>query len=63
VDAVEGRNQVIVPGHPEDSEFLVRMQSSDPFARMPLGPVRTPDDAGIEMLSQWVAGMTPRGCP
>jgi hypothetical protein len=60
---IDGRDRVIVPGHPESSEFLARMESSDPFARMPQGPTRIPDEAGIGVLSAWVAAMTPAGCP
>jgi hypothetical protein len=39
------------------------MKAADPFARMPLGPVRVPDAAAIQVLSQWIAQMTPAGCP
>jgi uncharacterized repeat protein (TIGR03806 family) len=63
VNSFAGHDRVIVPGHPEQSEFLARMQAADPFARMPLGGVRTPDRAAIQVLSQWVAQMTPAGCP
>jgi uncharacterized repeat protein (TIGR03806 family) len=62
-DAVDGRHLVIVPGHPEQSEFLARMSSADPFVRMPRGPVHVPDGAGIAVLSQWVSAMAPAGCP
>ena len=60
---ISGSDRVIVPGHPEQSEFLERMQSGDPFVRMPRGPTHVPDGAGIAVLSHWVAGMRPRGCP
>ena len=36
--SVDGRDRVIVPGHPEASEFLARMNSSDPFLHMPQWP-------------------------
>jgi uncharacterized repeat protein (TIGR03806 family) len=62
-ETVDGKNHVIVPGQPNDSEFLARMESSDPFVRMPMGPTRIPDGLGIAVLSQWVAAMTPAGCP
>jgi uncharacterized repeat protein (TIGR03806 family) len=62
-ETVDGRNHVIVPGDPGSSEFLARMESSDPFVRMPMGPTRIPDGVGIAVLSQWVAAMTPPGCP
>jgi uncharacterized repeat protein (TIGR03806 family) len=60
---VAGNDQVIVPGHPEQSEFISRMLSSDPFVRMPQGPTHIPDGAAIAVLSQWVQSMTPPGCP
>jgi uncharacterized repeat protein (TIGR03806 family) len=61
--SVDGRSRVIVPGHPEQSEMLARMEASDPFARMPQGPTRIPDAAAVAVLSSWIAGMTPAGCP
>jgi uncharacterized repeat protein (TIGR03806 family) len=62
-EAVAGNDHVIVPGHPEQSEFLSRMLDPDPFGRMPQGPTHIPDGAGIAVLSDWVAQMTPAGCP
>jgi hypothetical protein len=60
--SVDGRDRVLVPGRPQQSEFLARMRSRDPFVRMPRGPAHVPDGAGIAVLSQWVAAM-PEGCP
>jgi uncharacterized repeat protein (TIGR03806 family) len=60
---VNGNDHVIVPGHPEQSEFISRMLSSDPFAHMPQGPSHIPDGAAIAVLSQWVSAMSPQGCP
>jgi len=60
--SVDGRDRVLVPGRPQQSEFLARMRSRDPFVRMPRGPAHVPDGAGIALLSQWVAAM-PEGCP
>lgn len=59
---VDGRDRVLVPGHPEQSEFLARMLSSDADVRMPRGATHSPDHRGIEMLSAWVASMTPKRC-
>jgi len=59
---VDGRDRVLVPGRPRESEFLARMTSSDPFVRMPRGPSRVPDGAGLAVLSEWVRAM-PGGCP
>lgn len=61
--SVGGASRVLVPGDPAHSSFLTRMRSSDPWARMPQGPVHVPDAAAIAMLSQWVDAMTPAGCP
>jgi uncharacterized repeat protein (TIGR03806 family) len=61
-ESVDGRDEVLVPGQPQRSEFLARMRSSDPFVRMPRGPVHIPDGAGIAVLTAWVAAM-PVGCP
>lgn len=61
--SVNGRNRAIVPGHPEESELLARMQSSDPFLHMPQGPSHIPDQAGIQVLTGWIAELTPPGCP
>jgi uncharacterized repeat protein (TIGR03806 family) len=60
--SIDGRDRVIVPGRPQESEFISRMLSSDPFVRMPQGPTHVPDGAAIAVLSQWVASLTPAGC-
>lgn len=60
--SVDGRDRVLVPGHPEQSEFLARMASTDASVRMPRGPTRTPDRAGIELLTAWVAAMPAITC-
>jgi uncharacterized repeat protein (TIGR03806 family) len=60
--SVDGRDHVLVPGHPEASEFLARMRSPDLDVRMPRGPSRTDDEAGIALLSSWVAAMKPTRC-
>ncbi len=62
-NAVDGNDHVLVPGHPEQSEFISRMLSPDAFVRMPQGPTHDPDGAAIAVLSQWVQAMTPGGCP
>lgn len=60
--SVDGRDRVIVPGHPEDSELIARMWSDDPFVRMPRGPTHIPDGAGIALLEEWIAAMPEGGC-
>jgi len=60
--SVEGRDRVLVPGQPEDSEFLARMRSPDPSVRMPRGLMGPGDRAGIALLSAWVSAMSPAKC-
>ena len=44
----------IVPGHPEESELIARLEHADPDERMPLkGDPMTPDQ--IDMIKKWVA--------
>ena len=44
----------IVPGHPEESELIARLEHTDPDERMPLkGDPMTPDQ--IELIKKWVA--------
>ncbi len=59
---VDGRDRVIVPGHPDQSEFLARMRSLKPRVHMPRGPSLTPDQAGIALLSAWVSSLPARNC-
>lgn len=54
---VDGRDRVIVPGHPEASEMIARMRSSDPFVRMPRGPSRLADARGIALLESWITSL------
>ncbi len=54
---VDGRDHVLVPGHPEQSEFLARMRSERPRVHMPRGPLQSLDQAGIALLSAWVSSM------
>ncbi len=60
--AVDGRDRVLVPGHPEQSEFLARMRSENPRVHMPRGPARGVDPAGIALLSAWVASLPALRC-
>jgi uncharacterized repeat protein (TIGR03806 family) len=53
----------VVPGHPESSIMLFRMMSNDPQIKMPQLPLTTSDAFGVQLVSQWIAGLTPTGCP
>ncbi len=54
VKGVAGR-AVVVPGNANGSEFVRRLESSDPARRMPLGgpPI---DRASIELVRRWIDG-------
>lgn len=60
--SVAGRDRVIVPGRPERSELLARMASTDADVRMPRGPTRIADRAGIALLTAWIAAMPAGAC-
>lgn len=60
--AIEGRDRVLVPGHPEQSAFLSRMLSADPALHMPRGATGAPDRRAVELLSAWVAALPERSC-
>lgn len=53
----------IVPGHPEQSIMPFRMSSTDPEIKMPEIPNLLPHQKGIELITAWIAGMMPEGCP
>jgi uncharacterized repeat protein (TIGR03806 family) len=60
---VGGADRVIVPGHPEASAMLTRMRARDAMIRMPRGPTHIPDAQGLALLTEWIASLSPAGCP
>lgn len=60
--AVDGRDRVLVPGHPDQSEFLARMLSTAPRVHMPRGPLQGVDRAGIALLTSWVSALPSGVC-
>jgi len=60
--SIDGRDRVVVPGHPEQSEFLARMRSTNRRVHMPRGPSTLADEAGISLLSAWVASLPAQVC-
>jgi uncharacterized repeat protein (TIGR03806 family) len=60
--SIDGRDRVLVPGHPEQSEFLARMRSEKPRVHMPRGPSKVADQSGISLLSAWVASLPAQSC-
>jgi uncharacterized repeat protein (TIGR03806 family) len=58
-----GHSFDIVPGAPESSIMIFRMSSVDPEIKMPELPNLVSDKKGVELISAWIAGMEPKGCP
>lgn len=58
-----GRFFDIVPGDADGSIIVFRMASVDPEIKMPELPTQTSDDFGVRLISEWIDGMTPPGCP
>jgi len=52
----------IKPGYPEESILIYRMKSSEPGVKMPELPLRTVDQFGVDLLSEWIGQMEPRSC-
>ncbi len=56
-----GLSEVIVPGEPDASVLVYRMQASSLGIRMPEF-VRLIDDEGVSLIADWIAAMEPTGC-
>lgn len=52
-----GRPYDIYPGKPERSIMLFRMNSNDPEIKMPELPLRTIDEFGVNLVTEWVTNM------
>lgn len=52
----------IVPGRPEESIVIFRMNSLDPEIKMPELPNRVIDEAGVQLISEWIAAMPEKPC-
>ena len=53
----------ILPGDPAQSIMVYRMASTDPEIKMPEMPTQLSDADGVTVISDWIAAMTPPGCP
>jgi uncharacterized repeat protein (TIGR03806 family) len=62
-DGSGGRRADIVPGSPDESILIYRVESTDPEIKMPELPNLTPDDQGAELLRAWIESLSPQGCP
>ena len=57
-----GKLHDIVPGDPDASILVHRIQSTDPAVKMPEIPNLLTDDAGVALIRQWIAAMPPQAC-
>lgn len=57
-----GREYDIVPGHPEKSIAIFRMESSDPDIKMPELPNRVINDEGVQLIRDWITELPPAEC-
>jgi uncharacterized repeat protein (TIGR03806 family) len=52
----------VVPGDPESSILVYRMESEDPEIKMPELPSQLADTAGATLIREWIAAMPPLDC-
>ena len=57
-----GHTYVIVPGDPDSSIMVYRMESTDPELKMPELPNLQPDDEGVALIREWIAAMDGDAC-
>jgi uncharacterized repeat protein (TIGR03806 family) len=52
----------IVPGEPDQSIMVFRMESTEPDIKMPEMPSLEPDRSGAQLIREWIAAMSTKGC-
>jgi uncharacterized repeat protein (TIGR03806 family) len=52
-----GRSYDIVPGKPDQSILMYRIQSAEPGIAMPESPHRLVDDEGVALVRRWIEGL------
>ncbi len=57
-----GREFDIVPGDPDASIVVFRMESTEPGIMMPELPNLLPDPEGVALIREWIAQMPPEEC-
>jgi uncharacterized repeat protein (TIGR03806 family) len=58
-----GRTQYdLVPGHPDDSVMLYRMESSEPKVMMPQFGRTVVHEEGVALIRDWITTMPPQNC-
>lgn len=58
-----GRHYDIVPGKPDESILVFRLESTDPGVMMPELPRRLVDDEGVALIREWIGSMKPTSKP
>jgi uncharacterized repeat protein (TIGR03806 family) len=53
----------VVPGDPANSILTFRISSTTPGIKMPEMPIQLVDTRAVQVVSDWIAGLTPAGCP
>jgi hypothetical protein len=48
-----------VPGRPNESILLYRLQSTEPGVMMPEIARRLVHEEGVELIREWIAGLAP----
>ncbi len=56
------REHDIVPGAPDESILVYRMESTDPSIKMPELPTVTSDADGVALIRAWIEAMPQDGC-
>lgn len=57
-----GLSHDIVPGEPDKSVLVCRMESRVPSIQMPTLGTGLVDHAGVAVIREWIAGLEPTGC-
>jgi len=57
-----GRKFDIVAGKPDESIMTFRIASTDPGVKMPEMPIQLVDHRGVELITAWIAAMSPAPC-
>jgi uncharacterized repeat protein (TIGR03806 family) len=53
----------VVPGQPDQSILICRIESREPKVQMPPLGTKIADQRGVALLREWIQSMTPTGCP
>jgi uncharacterized repeat protein (TIGR03806 family) len=57
-----GHSYDVVPGRPDDSILIYRMESITPEEKMPPMPTRLRDETGLALMREWIAAMSAAPC-